>query len=702
MGNLLSCCCLGMLLLASGLVVSNAQIGGSGQGLYYFVVDRSGSIGEHNLKGPITQAVSDFVSQLPANSEVRLVFFNHKASKPEVWESMDLGGKSEFHGFFTKEFDPGGDTRLYDTVGEIINRVRAVASQYDQVHVIILSDGEDNKSQTYSGWQALEGLADKLNRVRKDSFITWYTLGFSPKHKPTHGGPIEHKNVPDPAKDFVIERPKPTASFAVVPAQTEVGEPVRFFLESIAGIDSVAWRFGDGARSSDSAPLHSYDNPGHYTVSLEVYGPSGTDALEKHNAVEVGEKVPLQARFKWTPMDVRAGRRITFIDESYGSPTQTRWVFEGIGERSERNPVVIFPTEGRAEISLTVQRGAEEAHDSQSIDVLPEPPDPGYQAQPLELSVGDTLSLQATSGVEGVEHTWTIGGDVTLHGASAVWEADRAGMVDILHQAEGPGGMSVQDGSVYVRNPPDPLIPVAEFKVSKKGGTYPLRVKFTDKSKGEIVSRLWDFGDGSTSDLRDPDHTYLEPGTYLPRLTVTNSEGEQGKSPGDVRIEVKEPWPMWVWVAIAAVAALLLWVLVVVPFTLRPAMMPQRGVALRGADSHYLRSIATKKFSPFWPPAKVTIGHGRGCDIRLRGQTALKGVAATVSRRFASDSYALRPQKKGRVEALRSSPTSDDPVARALERPHLLRDQEMFLIDGEKLTWEQKKTSSLTRGRKRK
>jgi PKD repeat protein len=36
---------------------------------------------------------------------------------------------------------------------------------------------------------------------------------------------------------------------------------------------------------------------------------------------------------------------------------------------------------------------------------------------------------------------------------------------------------------------------------------------------------LWEFGDGTTSDLENPDHTYMSPGTYTITLTVTNECG---------------------------------------------------------------------------------------------------------------------------------------------------------------------------------
>ncbi len=45
---------------------------------------------------------------------------------------------------------------------------------------------------------------------------------------------------------------------------------------------------------------------------------------------------------------------------------------------------------------------------------------------------------------------------------------------------------------------------------------------FTDSSTGSPTSWSWDFGDGGTSTLQSPQHTYAAAGTYTVSLTVSN------------------------------------------------------------------------------------------------------------------------------------------------------------------------------------
>ncbi len=67
--------------------------------------------------------------------------------------------------------------------------------------------------------------------------------------------------------------------------------------------------------------------------------------------------------------------------------------------------------------------------------------------------------------------------------------------------------------------------PVADFTASHLSGVVPYTVIFTDLSTGDPDTRLWDFGDGGTSDERNPTHMYTAPGIYTVTLTVTNDGG---------------------------------------------------------------------------------------------------------------------------------------------------------------------------------
>jgi len=67
--------------------------------------------------------------------------------------------------------------------------------------------------------------------------------------------------------------------------------------------------------------------------------------------------------------------------------------------------------------------------------------------------------------------------------------------------------------------------PVASFTSSSPSGTIPLTVTYTDTSINNPTSWSWTFGDGYSSNTRNPSHTYSTEGTYTVSLMAANSAG---------------------------------------------------------------------------------------------------------------------------------------------------------------------------------
>jgi PKD repeat protein len=62
----------------------------------------------------------------------------------------------------------------------------------------------------------------------------------------------------------------------------------------------------------------------------------------------------------------------------------------------------------------------------------------------------------------------------------------------------------------------------AKFTANITQGKAPLAVQFTDQSTGNPTSWKWKFGDGDSSTVRHPLHTYLNPGAYTVKLTISD------------------------------------------------------------------------------------------------------------------------------------------------------------------------------------
>ena len=72
-------------------------------------------------------------------------------------------------------------------------------------------------------------------------------------------------------------------------------------------------------------------------------------------------------------------------------------------------------------------------------------------------------------------------------------------------------------------------VPAANFRSNVTSGMVPLTVLFTDTSTNNPNSWNWQFGDGDTSEVQHPVHTYSVAGLYSVNLTVSNSAGSSSK-----------------------------------------------------------------------------------------------------------------------------------------------------------------------------
>ncbi len=65
----------------------------------------------------------------------------------------------------------------------------------------------------------------------------------------------------------------------------------------------------------------------------------------------------------------------------------------------------------------------------------------------------------------------------------------------------------------------------SNFTADITSGDSPITVQFTDQSTLSTSSWDWDFGDGGTSTIQNPTHTYTNPGVYDVSLTINTTYG---------------------------------------------------------------------------------------------------------------------------------------------------------------------------------
>gem|GEM_PF-6543041 len=294
-----------------------------------------------------------------------------------------------------------------------------------------------------------------------------------------------------------------------------------------------SWSFGDGGTSNLENPSHVYNNPGSYTVSLTVSGVGGTDTKTRTNYITVGQPSPAPvALFTGNPTSGWRPLMVTFTDESTGA-TSWSWTFTGANPSSfiGRNPpIVIYNSSGKFTVSLTVvgPGGSDTLTRTDYISVQESWPVPDFSAEPLSGTAPLSVQFADLSTGKIDSRYWIFGDGQTSTAANPQHVYQNVGKYDVTLRVS-----SIINNIIVVREekkiqyidvktPP----PAAKFSMTPFHGPVPLDVQFTDQSSGDITSRAWSFGDGSTAGNElSPLHTYSAIGVYPVALNVTGPGG---------------------------------------------------------------------------------------------------------------------------------------------------------------------------------
>ena len=88
-------------------------------------------------------------------------------------------------------------------------------------------------------------------------------------------------------EDYILVGELPVAEFAADPTEGCAPLTVGFKDASMGFPDSWYWEFGDDSTSQDQGPVHDYQGPGPYTVSLTVTNPCGEDTETKQDYIKI-------------------------------------------------------------------------------------------------------------------------------------------------------------------------------------------------------------------------------------------------------------------------------------------------------------------------------------------------------------------------------------------------------------------------------
>jgi PKD repeat protein len=265
------------------------------------------------------------------------------------------------------------------------------------------------------------------------------------------------------------------------------------------------WDYGDGTTSNSQNANHTYAAPGTYNVCLTVSNPCGTNTVCQ--PVIITCTYPVSS---WT--SASGGLVTNFINGSSGLPTSYLWDFGNGITSTLTNPTHTYTVQGSYSVCLTATNICGSNTSCQTINIVCPTPSTNFSSTSNLL----TATFTDISGNTPTSWLWNFGdgGVSSLQNPTHVYA--NAGTYNVCLVTGNACGLNTfcQNVTIICTNP------VAGFSQSSSGyvGTF-------TNSSASATSWLWDFGDGTTSTLQNPTHTYGTEGTFQVCLTATNQCG---------------------------------------------------------------------------------------------------------------------------------------------------------------------------------
>jgi PKD repeat protein len=323
----------------------------------------------------------------------------------------------------------------------------------------------------------------------------------------------------------------PRVNFSFNPDTPLVDETVTFnssASDSDGTIETYDWSFGDGDNSSSPNPTHRYLTSDTYTVHLTVKDNDGeTNHIQKSLYVNYSPRVD----FTYSPDTASVNEVLNFTNlssDTDGHITSYKWSF-GDGDSSVlSNPQHSYSSYGNFSVQLLVRdnRGATMAVTRTLL--VNQPPLARFDYSPNVPSINETTNFtdqSADSDGSIQRYEWSFGDGETSSDPTPSHSYDTSDTFDIrLVVTDDAGETDVFRRSIHVNQ--DPRVDFTYSPTSPRAGqTITFEANATDPD-GSIQRYEWNFDDGDTSELTNPEHIFETHNEYDVSLLVQDNNGD--------------------------------------------------------------------------------------------------------------------------------------------------------------------------------
>ncbi len=170
-----------------------------------------------------------------------------------------------------------------------------------------------------------------------------------------------------------------------------------------------------------------------------------------------------------------------------------------------------------------------------------QPPTANFSFTPAEPKIDEEISFKDEStdpdgATDIVSWEWDFGDGTKSTEQNPKKRYSQKKVYDVKLTVRDRGGLT----SFVIKKVPVGIVPPkADFSFSPASPEVGDEIQFTDKSTddGQIVSRRWEFGDGTTSTEQNPKKKYTQPGTFKVKLTVRDNDGAESTTEKSITVK---------------------------------------------------------------------------------------------------------------------------------------------------------------------
>jgi PKD repeat protein len=322
-------------------------------------------------------------------------------------------------------------------------------------------------------------------------------------------------------RDSINVFPAPISRFTM--SQDQGCSPVKVqFKDSATGLpDTYLWQFASDDTSQRPEPRHAFRTG----TSDTTYGirQITTNRCGRDTAIDSVTVFPntIDAIFQ---VDTTLGCQpltVDFQNLSSAGATRFSWQF-GDGDISNKaSPNHTYTSADTFSVSMVATNGCSYDTFRNTIRTFPKPDVQGQVSKPEACAKEDFELRNQTSDVSSVLWLYNNESDTLSTQPNATVSLDSAGQRIITQKVRSVAYDCPAKQQDTIRIQPLPSIAIS---LDTSSGCPPLRVAFSNDADN-VVSRLWEFGDGKQAIAANPVHTYRNTGNYTASLEATTDKG---------------------------------------------------------------------------------------------------------------------------------------------------------------------------------